>query len=268
MRKNCDDNKIRADQKGDQKLKKAMRKNHDNEIEADQKSDQKRKKAKCGESNSKMDNAFKAVEDMSVVDPVVLNTEAYKIIQKNFINAITEGPTFICDICIEFHFKNNVMVLNPSKYDEHLLKKCSQGKSKLICKTCDRHMSRKKMPAKVQANNLKPCPKVKELDDLCSLELTLVLQVIPFMYIVGKQKGAQHGLKGQCVLVLANLKKVQGITSTLQRTCNDETVISLALKWRLSDTSYVNKQNIRPILVNKALEKLVEINPFFFTMFV
>ena len=27
---------------------------------------------------------------------------------------------------------------NPSKYDEHL-KKCSQGKSKLICKTCDRH---------------------------------------------------------------------------------------------------------------------------------
>ena len=78
------------------------------------------------------------------------------------------------------------MNLNPSKYDEHLLKKCSQGKSKLICKTCDRHMSRKKIPAKAQANNLKPCPRVKELDNMCPLELTLISQIIPFMYIVDK----------------------------------------------------------------------------------
>ena len=82
-------------------------------------------------------------------------------------------------------------------------------------------------------------------------------------YIVAKQKVAQHGLKGQCVLVPANLKKIQGITSTMPRTCNNETVISLALKRRLSDISYVNKQNIRPILVNKALEKLIGINPFY-----
>ena len=38
------------------------------------------------------------------------------------------------------------------------------------------------------------------------------------MYIVGKQNGAQHGLQGQCVLVPANLRKIQGITSTLPRT--------------------------------------------------
>ena len=67
-----------------------------------------------------------------MVDPVILNTEAYKIIQM-----INLGSTYICDIFIEFHFKNDVMSLNPSKYDEHLLKRFSQGKSKLICKTCD-----------------------------------------------------------------------------------------------------------------------------------
>ena len=40
-----------------------MRKSrHDNEIKADQKSDQKQKKAKRGESKSKMKNAFEAVE--------------------------------------------------------------------------------------------------------------------------------------------------------------------------------------------------------------
>ena len=79
MPKNCDDNKIKADQKSDQKRKKAMRKNcDDNEIKADQKSDQSRKKAKCRESKSKMENAFKSVEDISIVDPVVLNTEVLK----------------------------------------------------------------------------------------------------------------------------------------------------------------------------------------------
>ena len=119
------------------------------------------------------------------------------------------------------------------------------------------------MPVKAQANNLKPCSKVKELDHLCPLELTLISQIIPFMYIGGTQKDAQHGLKGQCVLFPMNLKKIKGITSTLWRTCNDETVISLALKRRLSDTSYINKQNVRPILVNKPLEKLVDINPFY-----
>ena len=133
----------------------------------------------------------------------------------------------------------------------------------MIFKTCDRQTSRRQIPAKAQASSLKPCPRVKKLDDLCPLELTLISQIIPFMYIVAKQKVAQHDLKGQCVLVPANLKKIQGITSTMPRTCNNETVISLVLKRRLSDISYVNKQNIRPILANKALEKLIGINPFY-----
>ena len=75
------------------------------------------------------------------------------------------------------------MNLNPSKYDEHLFKKCFQGKSKLICKTRDRHMSRRQMLAKVQANNLNECQRVKELDELCPLELTVISQIISFMYI-------------------------------------------------------------------------------------
>ena len=69
----------------------------------------------------------------------------------------------------------------------------------------------------------------------------LVSQIIPFMFIVPKHKGAQQGLKGQCVMVPANLKKIQTV---LPRSCSDEYLISLALKRRLTDTSVVNKQNI------------------------
>ena len=97
----------------DEKRKKAIRENrNDNEIKAVREDDQKQKKAKCRDSKCKIENAFKAVEDANMVDPVALNIEAYKIIQNDFKNAISEGPTYICDICIEFHFKNNVMNLN------------------------------------------------------------------------------------------------------------------------------------------------------------
>ena len=52
-------------------------------------------------------------------------------------------------------------------------------------------------------------------------------------------------------------------SDSFARFYDDEYIISLALKQCLSDKSVVNKQHIRPSLVNKALEKLVEINPFY-----
>ena len=99
------------------------------------------------------------------------------------------------------------------------------------------------MPPQCQANGLQLNRIEDELKDLCPLELMLISQIIPFMYIVAKHKGAQFGLKGQCVLVPADLKKIE---KSLPRPCDDNCVISLALKRRLSDQSYHRKQNIRP----------------------
>ena len=45
------------------------------------------------------------------------------------------------------------------------------------------------------------CPKFSELNKLCPLQLMLVSKITPFVFLVAKTKGAQHGLKGQCVLV-------------------------------------------------------------------
>ena len=104
------------------------------------------------------------------------------------------------------------------------------------------------------------CPKFTELDRLCPIELILISQVVPFMFIDAKTKGAQHILKGQCVLMPTDLKKIQTI---LPRSCDEEYMISLALKRRLTDKSVVNKQQIRPALVNSALQKLTKINPFY-----
>ena len=83
------------------------------------------------------------------------------------------------------------------------------------------------MPKQAQVNNTELCPEFSELSGLCPIQLMLISQIIPFMFTVSKTKGAQHGFKGQCVLVPTDLKKVQTI---LLRTCDDEYLISLALK--------------------------------------
>ena len=43
------------------------------------------------------------------------------------------------------------------------------------------------------------------------------------MFIVARVKGAQHGLKGQCVLVPTDLRKIQ---SVLPRSCDELTWIN------------------------------------------
>lgn len=55
----------------------------------------------------------------------------------------------------------------------------------------------------------------QSLKTLSSLEKQLVSKIIPFMKILSLPKGAQHGLKGQVVLVPSN---VQQTVSSLPRT--------------------------------------------------
>ena len=42
------------------------------------------------------------------------------------------------------------------------------------------------------------CPKFSDLDRLCPMELMLISQIIPFMFIIAKTKDAQHRFKGLC----------------------------------------------------------------------
>ena len=114
--------------------------------------------------------------------------------------------------------------------------------------------------ANADINNMELCPKFSELNKLCPLQLMLVSKITPFVFLVAKTKGAQHGLKGQCVLVPTELKKMWTI---LPRSCNKEYLIFLALKCWLTDKSVVNKQQVCPALVSAALQKLTKINPFY-----
>ena len=65
------------------------------------------------------------------------------------------------------------------------------------------------MPMQAQLNNMEVFPKFSELDRLCPIELTLITQIVPFVFAVARTEGARNGLKGQCLLVLTELKKIQ-----------------------------------------------------------
>ena len=255
---NDEKTKIRND---DKKRKKEMHDDLDDDENSKIRNDDKKRKKEIREkAKDKRNDIFNSVQTCSMVDPCILKTPAFKLVEEEFKSAIKEGPTYICDICWKYEFRKNVIKLQDSKYERSLYEECTTGKAEWICRSCHTSLSKKKMPMQAQANNLKLCPKFEELDNLCPIELMLISQIIPFMFIVAKTKGAQHGLKGQCVLVPADLKKVQTI---LPRSCDEEYLISLALKRRLTDKSAVNKQHIRPAAVNRALKKLTEINPFY-----
>ena len=63
---------------------------------------------------------------MSMVDPLILQTDAYEIIKKDFNNSITQGPDFECTICFKLEYKRTVKTLDPARYDDEIFNKCCQ----------------------------------------------------------------------------------------------------------------------------------------------
>ena len=186
------------------------------------------------------------MQGRSMVHPSFLDTPAFKLIEKEYGEEIRKGPNYICNICWKTEYRTSVIELDPSKHDEKLFDQChtnnySHDQKIYIGKDCDRAMKKKKLPMQVQFNGLELCPKFDELKNLCPLEITPISQIMPFMHVCAKIKGAEHGLKGQVVLTFHDLCKVQRV---LPRCCDVKYLIPCALKCRLSDESTFNKQYI------------------------
>ena len=108
---------------------------------------------------------FGEVKDMSMTDPAILNTEAYKLIKKEYELATNIGPIYICDICWKFEYRASVIILDPNNYNNDLYVKCKSysEKSNYICKKCARKLRKGKIPDEAQANNMQFCPLYEEL---------------------------------------------------------------------------------------------------------
>ena len=50
-------------------------------------------------------------------DHNILKTPGFLAIQNDYLNAISEGPVYICNICWKLEYRTNVQHLLDSKYD-------------------------------------------------------------------------------------------------------------------------------------------------------
>ena len=208
---------------------------------------------------------FDEMENSSKVEHSIINTDAFNIIKQKFDEAVSEGPEYDCDICFQMCFRRNVRRLLPENYEKddkqiELFAKCHQNTSMWICNSCHLKLKRTEMPDVAVANNLGLCESVEELTDLTDIEHVLLCQIIPFMSIVNKHRGAQSGIKGQVVLVPTDLQKIQQVLPT---SSNADHLITIELKRRLTDKGNFLRQTISPKKVNDALLWLKENNPLY-----
>ena len=263
MRENLSEEQKESENQNKQQRMKNLRKNlSEEQKESEKQKDLQRKKNMRAKSKDEIEQMYIEARYHDSTDPRILDTPGYLYMYDQFMMSINQGPTYVCNICWKFEYRTNVTVMKSDKYDPDIYMKCktdrdSNEQETFICNTCDRYLKKPKMPPQAQNNGLNLNTQFREIDELCPLEVQLVSQIIPFMFVVDRHKGAQKGLKGHVVLVPADLSK---ITNSLPRQCNEGHLISLALKRRLSDKSEYSKTNIRPAAVNAALKKLMEVN--------
>ena len=199
---------------------------------------------------------------MNKIHHSILYNPYVQEIQEKVKERLSEGAEYTCDICWKNFFKTSVKRLNESKYTDALknYEKCCQGISDYICNPCHSRLVRNEMPADAIANNLSIDERIDEIASLNDIEVALISQILPFMCVVARHKGAQVGLKGQLVLVPTDLDKIQ---KALPRTSNTDHLITVALKRRLQDNSSYIKQHISPAKINTALAWLHQNNPLY-----
>ena len=198
--KRTEEKRDNLDAKEEEQLKKYKKKGK--KVKRDSLGDDEKEQVRENDKERKMDKLSQTLDEKnSMTDPCILTTPAFRLTEQDFKGAIQECPTYICDICQKFEFQRNVIKLKETKYQADIYNECTTGKSDWICKSCHDSISKNKIPMQAQVNNLELCPTFSKLDRLCPIELMLISQIIPFMFIVVKTKRAQHGLKKQCVLV-------------------------------------------------------------------
>ena len=58
-----------------------------------------------------------------MIDPCILTTPAFKVIEEDFKSVNREGLTYICDVCQKIQFQKNGIKLNALKYQTDIYNK-------------------------------------------------------------------------------------------------------------------------------------------------
>ncbi|XP_038066365.1 uncharacterized protein LOC119736418 [Patiria miniata] len=189
-----------------------------------------------------------------------------------------KGPDCVCAVCHKLLFHNQVMKCYKDAYkysqnisenyvhtcDKNCKLDCSIARSNRsclwICHTCHKKLITNTVPAEADVNNLTLVDIPEELARLNSLEQHLIARNIAFMKIINLPKGGQKGCFGPCVCVPSNTTET---VQSLPRTANENDMIRIKLKRKLSYKGHVEYQFVNKQYVEEALHYLKDSNKWY-----
>ena len=196
----------------------------------------------------------------------------------DFQKEISNGPEYICAVCLRLLFRKQVIKCNKNKYQssdcicEKYLHKCdanctsncvvskSSRSCLWICYTCDRKLLNDKIPAEASYNNLDLVEIPEELVGLNKLEEHLIALNIPFVKLMALPKGGQHGVRGPVVCVPSNVAET---VKSLPRPESEDQMIRVKLKRKLAYKGYYQYEFVNKEHVERALQYLKQNNKWY-----
>ena len=175
--------------------------------------------------------------------------EQYKV-------AIQESPDKVCCCCAQLFFKKSLVNIEDCdlqfrlKYEKVCCYKLENNTTAYyICKTCYSYLKKDQIPHFAHINGLgfEPIPKV--LEGLNSMEERLLCSFQLFMKIQELGYEKQFGLKGHCISVPCEIKKI--ITKLPRMNTEDDTIV-VKLMRRMTDKNHYLCENVRPEKVFQA----------------
>ncbi|XP_078336941.1 uncharacterized protein LOC144626544 [Crassostrea virginica] len=198
----------------------------------------------------------------------------------SFKHSVKQGPEYTCCCCHRIFFENQVQGCAIETYEKRFKAlevanlcintkyvhdcgkacpvKCPKSRT-WICYTCHRKILNGDVPAEAAYNKM--CLEMipPELNTLNTLEQHLIALHIPFMKVMMLPKGGQQNVHGPVVCVPSNLKK----TTSLPLNANENLLLRVKLKRRLSYKGYYEYQFVNPNHIKAALNYLKENNKWY-----
>ena len=174
-----------------------------------------------------------------------------------FHQTVQQGPCYICTCCNQLVYRHSVVtfevILDKKLTFAHRIPQLTSADNKIwICKTCKSYLDKNKIPPMSVLNKM--CfPEQGILKELNPLEQNLLAVRIPFMKFHEATRGRQKFIRGNMVLVPAD---VDNTVSKLPRMASNDLTIKATLKRRLQYKHHVYCVNIRPQLVKDCAQVL------------
>ena len=175
-----------------------------------------------------------------------------------FHRIVNNAPLYVCSCCDQLWYKHSVSSTaklrerNPN-VDKYLLNKTSVDNIEWVCTSCNKYLSKNKVPPCAIVNGMQFLPK-PAFFDLNELECRLLAPRLAFQKLMQAPRGGQLKINGNIVNVPAD---VNTTISILPRLPHENGTINVNLKRRLQYKGSALSLNVTPHKVLQAAHWLL-----------